>query len=582
MIFLSAQPDDFYFSWQLEVQLTNFRNLGIPRNKIHVLIAFDPSRGLDKAFQDLMVGFRDYCLFFAYPDQRLQNSYLSSIRPHIIKQHFEHFPDLSDEVIFYHDSDIIFRELPHWERLCIDNTIYLSRTVDYLDVRYILSGADDQLLSAMSRVVGIPVETIYQYDQQVGGAQYLLKKVNTGFWEKVERDSEALFVLIEQYNDKRKSLGLNEAALQRATVDAWYADMWGVLWNLWLYGMNTATHPELDFCWAHNHTSEWHRTKILHYTGNIPKNDKLKFRKGNYCHHSPFFDSDIKMVSSETCGYQVVLEIEKIVGSSKGRRYDLRDVTFLIPLRIDSESRAENIDIICRYLTKYFDTNIMIMESDSVSKFDASFVNNEVKYFFDLNASPAFHRTKINNFLIGKAQTPFIVLYDTDVILPVDQIIDSVKILRDGDASLVLPYSGEFLSVDLLFKAIFAKILESDLLVMNKGKFKSSGERCCGGAVFLNKMDYLLAGMENEYFTSWGPEDIERVKRVKNLGMKVSRVPGSLYHLSHDRLENSSYGNGKRELFLEEYLKICDLDRTDLQEYIDGWPWVRKLPVANN
>jgi hypothetical protein len=28
MIFLSAQPDDFYFTWQLELQIHNFNSLG--------------------------------------------------------------------------------------------------------------------------------------------------------------------------------------------------------------------------------------------------------------------------------------------------------------------------------------------------------------------------------------------------------------------------------------------------------------------------------------------------------------------------------------------------------------------------
>lgn len=574
MIFLSAQPDDYYFLWQIEIQLMNFNRLGIAANQIHVLISFDPHRGLDNAFQGLISKFEGYALFFTYPDKRQPHNYLSTIRPHTIRQHFERYPDLAEDSVFYHDSDIIFRELPDWHLLSDQKIVYLSRTVGYLNITYILNGGGSDLLFAMCGVVGIPVETVYENDSNVGGAQYLLRKVDAGFWGKIERDSEALFVLIENYNNQRRAPVTNGNVPPRATVDAWYADMWAMLWNLWLLDYSTNPHSELDFCWAHNHIREWDRTKILHYTGHIDKNDREKFRKANYCHHSPFFDKDVRLVSKQTCGYKVVEEIDRIVDLDKNRRYDLRDVTFLIPLRIDSESRAENIDIVCRYLTKYLNTNVIIMESAPEPKFDPDFLTTEVNYFFELNSDPAFHRTRINNFLIGKAQTPFIVLYDTDVILPVDQVVSTVNILRHGKASLVLPYSGEFLSVDLLFKAIFAKILESDLLVMNKGKFKSSGERCCGGAVFLNKEDYLNAGMENEFFTSWGPEDLERVKRVRNLGFKVSRVPGSLYHLSHDRLENSSYGNGKRELFLEEYLKICDLERSDLRRYVDEWPWM--------
>jgi len=42
MIFLSAQPDDLYFTWQLEIQLRNFRDLNIHSKQIQILIAYNP------------------------------------------------------------------------------------------------------------------------------------------------------------------------------------------------------------------------------------------------------------------------------------------------------------------------------------------------------------------------------------------------------------------------------------------------------------------------------------------------------------------------------------------------------------
>jgi hypothetical protein len=46
MIYLSAQPDDYYFLWQLKLQLFNFNRLGIRPNNIHVLIGYNKERGV--------------------------------------------------------------------------------------------------------------------------------------------------------------------------------------------------------------------------------------------------------------------------------------------------------------------------------------------------------------------------------------------------------------------------------------------------------------------------------------------------------------------------------------------------------
>ncbi len=46
MIYLSAQPDEKYFLWQLEIQLLNFNRLGISCDHIHVIIGYDQDKGI--------------------------------------------------------------------------------------------------------------------------------------------------------------------------------------------------------------------------------------------------------------------------------------------------------------------------------------------------------------------------------------------------------------------------------------------------------------------------------------------------------------------------------------------------------
>ncbi len=137
MIFLSAQPDDYYFTWQLELQIYNFTNLGISAENIHILVGYDPKRDLWHYFDSLIEQYKNIASFFTYPDLREYKNYAPSLRPHIIAQHLKKFPHLQNESIFYHDSDIIFRELPDFLGMSENDTYYVSDTRSYLDSLYI-------------------------------------------------------------------------------------------------------------------------------------------------------------------------------------------------------------------------------------------------------------------------------------------------------------------------------------------------------------------------------------------------------------------------------------------------------------
>ena len=82
------------------------------------------------------------------------------------------------------------------------------------------------------------------------------------------------------------------------------------------------------------------------------------------------------------------------------------------------------------------------------------------------------------------------------------------------------------------------------------------GHLSTGGAFFVNRKDYLEFGGENENFIGWGPEDIERVKRVEISGRKVHFASGPMYHLWHPRGSTSRYAGklaeiNNRRIFIE-------------------------------
>lgn len=50
---------------------------------------------------------------------------------------------------------------------------------------------------------------------------------------------------------------------------------------------------------------------------------------------------------------------------------DLSNVTFIIPLRIDTDDRLRNIILVTSFLLNRFNCKVIIKESDEMSKFNA-------------------------------------------------------------------------------------------------------------------------------------------------------------------------------------------------------------------
>jgi hypothetical protein len=570
MIFLTAQPDTYYFLWQLELQLFNFSRLGIAKENIHVLIGYHPAKGLSTEFKELIAK-NTAGTFFTYADERESKAYLSSIRPHIIKKHIAALPHLQHEVIFYHDSDIIFRQMPVLPADCSYNKWYVSDTRSYLDSNYILANADEDTFLKMCAVVGVPPSLVVNNDKNAGGAQYLLKGASYTFWDKIERDSENIYTLLCGYNrGKGEVLYISSGAKisKYHGIQAWCADMWALLWNAAAASVDVNISEQLDFCWPYEDTTQWEEKNILHYAGVTKNNAGTCFFKGQYVHYAPYYD-DFHLIDNRTCSLPLIQLIKSYANTLEQTRIDLQDVTFMILIRVDSEDRRENMETIIKYLNKYFITNIILLEADEETKLGATPLPENVKYVFVKDSAPLLHRTRWNTELAKLATTPIVAIYDTDVVFSPAQIETTVNNIRSGRADYAVPFDGEFVCIDKLFKKIFMKILDTELLFQNTGKFSVSSKRSFGGAAFIKRQVFINAGFDNINITSWGPEDIERQKRMKILGYKVVRTKGPLFHLHHKRGINSLYNNETDRIkLMEEYLRVTSMRRKELEAYI--------------
>ncbi len=286
--YICAQPATTYYSWQVEVMINNFMEMGINPNHIDVVCwkqdGFIPDNWikLSNAYP---------CRFLFYDDTRETKHYISSIRPNILKQHWTRFPELKDEAIFYHDCDIIFTKPTHqWitSEMINDANWYGSDTRWYIAHSYI-KGKGQQIIDRMCEIMDLPESLIIDNEMNAIGAQYLMKNINYEFWDRVETDSELLYRDITELNNQIKQTTPTYHELQ-----IWCADMWAVLWGAWRLGYNTICHPNFDFSWGTSTQDDYYKMNIMHNAGVVNSMSGL-FYKAEYINKLPYNENlDIK------------------------------------------------------------------------------------------------------------------------------------------------------------------------------------------------------------------------------------------------------------------------------------------------
>lgn len=259
------------------------------------------------------------------------------------------------------------------------------------------------------------------------------------------------------------------------------------------------------------------------------------------------------------------------------RKIDLRDVTFMIPVGYDHPDRKQNFDLCVRMLQRNFDTDIIVCELVNPSvgqKFSDCVNTHRVRY------TPwvynKFHRTRMLNSMSRYTDRPYIFNWDADVMVPPLQILEAVDLLRNG-ADMVYPYRWAFARVPRSPWYEKLKVTE-DIGIVGDTRFNGMNPNDAhshGGAVGYRRESFFKAGMENENFISYGPEDTERYSRFIKLGFKVDRVKGpNLYHLNHYVGPNSCPRHADFRKNEEEYNKVRRMTPNQLAEYISTWHWL--------
>ena len=301
--FICAQPAIAYYTWQVEVMINNFIDMGINPNLIDI-VCWKENGVISEAWSKLADHYN--CVrFFFYDDKRETRNYISSIRPNLLKQHWQNNPELKDDIIFYHDNDIVFTKPINWDQFMNDNKWYGSDVRWYMSHDYILSKGED-ILNKMCEIVNIDKQIVKDNELNCIGAQYLMKDLDWTFWDRVEADCEILFKDITAMNDVKV-----QEDPKYHTLQIWCADMWAVLWNAWKMGIETVCHDDLQFAWATSGEQDWNKFNIFHNAGVTTDKDGL-FYKALYMNKLPYNENlEIKENTASWHYYQHVQNVGK-------------------------------------------------------------------------------------------------------------------------------------------------------------------------------------------------------------------------------------------------------------------------------
>ena len=273
---------------------------------------------------------------------------------------------------------------------------------------------------------------------------------------------------------------------------------------------------------------------------------------------------------------------------------DLKNCTFIIPIRIESEDRMRNVVTVLAYLLKNFDTKVILKEVDVESVYEDQVLPqiedflgdniNNLTHVFEKSDDPVFYRMKILNEMIDMADTNVIANYDCDVLFKKETYVESVDMIMDG-FDLVYPYGfGNYQKQVFIDDDGVSEFINEDFDFEVLDKKSRMYDAQYGHVQFVNRKSYILAGMENENFRGSSPEDKERFHRFTTLGYNVGRIRDWVYHLEHSRGPNSWPNSVQGNPYMQENFALWErlekMDREELKEYYDTAPYQKKYKDA--
>lgn len=246
-------------------------------------------------------------------------------------------------------------------------------------------------------------------------------------------------------------------------------------------------------------------------------------------------------------------------------KFNLKDTSFIIHFRRDSDDRLFNLRCILNYFHTFIDYGeLFVINDDSEQDPEIDKISEEypnVKLAFYRNDG-VYKRTLCFNKIAKITSNKILCFYDTDTLIKPLYLSRSQDGILSGLIDHVYPYNGVFVDVkkksrDILANFEFEKLenlLVSRYLGYDNEYLNVIHDSSVGGIVMISKEAFLKIGGYNSDFIGWGCEDVEIERRSKSYN-RIARVENDdaiCWHLQHDntiRTEHKHYQNNVNLLY---------------------------------
>lgn len=254
------------------------------------------------------------------------------------------------------------------------------------------------------------------------------------------------------------------------------------------------------------------------------------------------------------------------------------NLSFIIPLRIDSDDRLRNCQTVIRFLSKSFPKSEIILvengEKDNLK--DSVKENSQIKYYHIYN-SDRFSKANTINFGLLKAERKYVAIYDVDVLINPEAVVKGLSIL-DGGKKVVIPHNLKYVNVKGATKERIIETLDFSFIKRyffweksNDPELDVFPYKLPSGVVLFDRETLINSGGYNKKMVSYGWEDLEVLKRLKKIGYSQYNLGRyNIIHLDHirgkDSQQNEYFENNK-----EEFSRVLSMSKSKLKLYIEKY-----------
>lgn len=268
-------------------------------------------------------------------------------------------------------------------------------------------------------------------------------------------------------------------------------------------------------------------------------------------------------------------------------KYDLKDISFLIHLRVDIPERLNNLKLVLEYYNSTCkNLEFIIVNDDKEPESELSILNKKYEFikFLFLKNSSIYKRTLSFNKAFKHTKRKVVIAGDTDVIIDPKFILEGANKIINNEADHIFPYNGLFCNVKYSLVRKFKTNLDINTFLDKKPEPKQRynnfengyltvlSPESKGGCVMYSSELYKQINGYNPNFVGWGYEDDEIGYRVEKFNGRTDRIfndDAIAWHLPHPNTVRNEHPYYETNHSICTYVGERSLE--ELKKYIKTW-----------